>query len=609
MFSSSLLLHSFNAAHSFEAPLTPTMKKYLNIAHSRPPSSQSTHAIPAPRPTSSLAYAPPKRAEPHPRPATSLAHHRTASSSTLAPTAPSSKLTRSRTEGTIAVPDPSSKRKEDMPPPAIIPQHRPQGGAELTAPPERPLPPAVRQETKGPDRPERLTEAPSSRSTTTQVQRPDPAQRPVHAPKPHTGPLRAEPTSIRERLLGRGQRAPLPEPKPEPPSRPTQEKQAMPVVPKRLVLHTCLAVCSLFMACRSRLDSVRHGPKASAAITAAKRAVTQVAGASSAVSESSGTSRPASAQSIVEKKERPAEGKKADSKPPPTAASKTGSIRAQGKKEIPRAGPSVSDRPKPSTSTRSTGKVAPEPRAQKAQPKANPTAVAAGEKKEKPSQSSKSVPMLPPKKVVARTGGVTQPTLSQLARIKASEEEKGRRADAKGTTKPLTIRRKCKVVHPKVSSNETEMATTTPLPPSPEVRPVDVPLPESPVSAPLEVQEEQVVVPSEDDAEGAAVPVEAHPPMPTPVQVHPFGVAATAKTPISALVHSIQRGFLFSPNSPLSPAQPDAEWEYPAWPGPPGVVLGVGEEPSFEGVEESTIKRPLMAVGTDIERRALTEMN
>jgi hypothetical protein len=38
-------------------------------------------------------------------------------------------------------------------------------------------------------------------------------------------------------------------------------------------------------------------------------------------------------------------------------------------------------------------------------------------------------------------------------------------------------------------------------------------------------------------------------------------------------------------------------------------VLSVGEEPSFEGVEESTIKRPLMVVSTDIERRALTEMN
>ena len=348
---------------------------------------------------------------------------------------------------------------------------------------------------------------------------------------------------------------------------------------------------------------MRHGPKAPTAI-AAKRAVTQVAAASS---ESSGR---ASAQLIAEKKERPTDGKKVDSKPPAAAGGKTGGSRAQGRKEIPRTGPSVSDRSKPSTSTRATNKAGPEPRAPK---KEEPRAAA--EKKDKSSQSSKSAttaPVVPPKKVVARTGGVTQPTLSQLARIKAGEEEKGRRADARGTTKPLTIRRKCKIVPSTVTPNEAETAATmTPLPPSPEVKPVDVPLPESPVSAPLGVQvEEQAVVPSVNDTKDAAVPVEEHPLTPTPVPTsHPFGVALAAKTPITALVHSIQRGFLFSPNSPLSPAQPDAEWEYPAWPGPPGVVLSVGEEPSFEGVEESTIKRPLTALGTDIERRALADMN
>ena len=585
------------------------MKKYLNIvANSRPASSQSMHT----RPTSSMSAVPPKRVDPYPRPATSLAHHRTASSSSLAPGGAASKLTRSQTDGAIppsngpTAPGPSSKRKDDMPPPAIIPHHRPQG-LEPTAPPERLLPP-VRQETKGPERPERPAEAPSSRSTTTQVQRPDPAQRPAHVPKPQTGPLRAEPTSIRERLLGRGQRMPLPEPKPEPQPAPaarplpTQEKQAE--APKRSVHDTFLAY-SLLKPCRSRVDSVRHGPKASA-IMAAKRAITQVAAASS---QSSGQ---ASAQSIPEKKGRPTEGKKVDSKPPAAAGARTGISRTQGKKEIPRTGPAVSDRPKPSTSTRPTGKAGPEPRAQKEQPKA--------EKKDKPSQSSKSATTVPPKKVVARTGGVTQPTLSQLARMKAAEEEKGRRADAKGPTKPLAIRRKCKTAPPlKVTPNETEIPAATPLPPSPEVQPVDVPLPESPVSAPLPLavqEEEQVVVPSEakDTEDAAAVPVEEDPLTPTPTPAvpasHPFGVALATKTPISALVHSIQRGFLFSPNSPLSPAQPDASWEYPAWPGPAGVVLSVGgEEPSFEGVEESTIKRPLMVVGTDIERRALTEMN
>ncbi len=248
-------------AYSFAAPLTPTMKKYLNIpANSRPSSSQSTHTIPGTRSTSSMSSAPPKRVDPYPRPATSLAHHRSASSSNLAPTAPSveaaSKLTRSRTEGTIAssegpsAPGLSSKRKHDMPPPAIVPQRRPQS-SERRAPPERPVARVVRQETKGPERPERPAEAPSSRPTTAQIQRPDPAQRPVHAPKPQSGPMRTEPASIRERLLGRGQRAPFPEPKPglqpAPPSRPpfpTKEKQVTTeerVVPKRLVLYTCSA--------------------------------------------------------------------------------------------------------------------------------------------------------------------------------------------------------------------------------------------------------------------------------------------------------------------------------------------------------------------------------
>ncbi|KAH9055057.1 clasp N terminal-domain-containing protein [Lactarius vividus] len=452
---------------SFEAPLTPTMRKYLNIAaaaaaNSRPPSSQSTRTAPAPRPASSMSTAPPKRVEPHPRPATSLSHHRSASSSTLAPSA-ASRLTRSQTEGTIAqldgpsMPGPSSKRKDDMPPPAIIPQLRPQG-SEPTAPPERPAPPAARQETRGPERPERPASAPSSQSTTTQVQRPDPAQRPVHASKPHIGPLRAEPTSIRERLLGRGQRIPLPEAKTELPqlaplSRPTtQEKRAIaeaPVVPKR-----------------PRVDSVRQGPKAPTAM-AAKRAVSQVTMAASAVPGSSQTSRPASAQSIAEKKERPAEGKKVDSKllPPPTAGGKPGGSKAQGKKEVPKAGPSVSDRPKLSTSARSTGKTGQEPRVQKKEgPKIAHPPVVGGEKKEKSSQPTKgatTAPAIPPKKVAARTGGVTQPTLSQLARMKASEEEKERRADAKGSTKPLTIRRKGKAVPPKVACPERNRDTSS----------------------------------------------------------------------------------------------------------------------------------------------------
>jgi hypothetical protein len=228
--------------------------------------------------------------------------------------------------------------------------------------------------------------------------------------------------------------------------------------------------------------------------------------------------------------------------------------------------------------------------------------------------SSVSIHAKPPKKVAGRTGGATQPTLSQLARMKAAEEEKERRAATKGPTKPLTIRSKGKAVHPRARSKVVEIpaaALATPLPPSPEVRPADIPLPVSPLSAPLvavETRDEQIAVPSTTDTVDNLATDNEHPPvpmpMPTPIQVHPaqaFGVVMAKKTPISALVGSIQRGFLLSPNSPLSPAQPDVEWECPAW---PGLALNVGEEPSFEGVVESTMKRPLLAtgVGTDPER-------
>jgi hypothetical protein len=235
----SSLLPRFNAGYSFAAPLSPTMKKYLNIdvpsATSRPQSSQSTYSVPATRPTSSMASAPPKRAEPHPRPATSMAHHRSASSSALGSNAPSaaitSKLTRSQTEHTIAppngrpVPGPFSKRRDNMPPPDVIPQRRPQATSEQSAPLERPVPIAPPE----PKRVERPPEASSSR-TATQILRPDSMQPPVPSLKPHVGPLRAETMTIKERLLGGAQRILLPEtqqpaPAPPRPLLPPQEKK------------------------------------------------------------------------------------------------------------------------------------------------------------------------------------------------------------------------------------------------------------------------------------------------------------------------------------------------------------------------------------------------
>jgi hypothetical protein len=371
---------------------------------------------------------------------------------------------------------------------------------------------------------------------------------------------------------------------------------------------------SLFL-CSSRLDSVRHGPKSSAT-TNAKRPVVQIAATSPAAPE---PLPPA----VTENKECPipaAKGKKDGPKPQSGSKGKGLSTKIPGdrlgrKKEAQKAEPPAPDRPKSPMSIRSAGQGGPEVKTKK---KNDPEGVRPVVRKPSQSQAPRSVATTqtqPPKKVVPRTGGPTQPTLSQLARMKAAEEEKARRAVANGPTRPLTIRPKGKAIPPKTNSKDAEIpaaAMTTPLPPSPEVRPTDIPLPQSPVSVRLvqvEDQDEHAVVLSANDEKGNAMTASKHLPIPTPAAAHsaqPFGVGMAAKTPISALVNSIQRGFLLSPNSPLSPAQPDAEWKCPAWPGP---AINMGEEPSFEGVSESTMKRPLVVAGSDSERRALVDMN
>jgi hypothetical protein len=207
-----------NARYSFAAPLSPTMKKYLNIdipsGNSRPQSSQSTHVLPATRPISSLASAPSKWEEPHPRPATSMAHHRSASSLALAPTKSSTvmgpKLMRSETEPMIAPPighsaaGPSLKHRDNIPP-AIVPQRRQQAPSVSQTPMERPVT-TGRLEPKVAARPQ---EACSSRAAT-QILRPGSTQPFAHPPKHYVGPLRAEAITVKERLGG-PQRVLLPE--------------------------------------------------------------------------------------------------------------------------------------------------------------------------------------------------------------------------------------------------------------------------------------------------------------------------------------------------------------------------------------------------------------
>jgi hypothetical protein len=338
----------------------------------------------------------------------------------------------------------------------------------------------------------------------------------------------------------------------------------------------------------------------------AKRSVTQVA------ADGLGPSQPPVV--TVEKREVPihaTESKKEDSKPRFGAknkgfSSKTSNNGVRGKKEPQMTCRSAPDRPKSSTSTRSISQGSTEAKTTRKELKGVPSEPSAAQKASQSANGGAQMQTHPPKKAAVRIGGATKPTLSQLARMKAADEEKERRAVAKGSTKPLTIRPKRKAVPPKATSKELELlaaAIVTPLPPSPVVRPADIPLPVSPVS----VRDDRVPLSSTNEKESnEATTVDENLPELTPAQTHPpvqtFGVVA--KTPISALVSSIQRGFLLSPNSPLSPAQPDAEWECPVWPG----LLDV-EGPSFEGVAESTVKHLPTTLGKDPERKALVDMN
>ena len=611
--------------YSFAAPLSPTMKKYLNIditsGNSRPQSSQSTHVLPVTRPISSLASAPSKWEEPHPRPATSMAHHRSALSSAFAPTessrAAALKLTHSETKPMIAPPigrfvaGPSLKHRDNIPP-AIIPQHRqqvPSGPQALT---ERPVP-TGRLELKAPARPQ---EAGSSR-TGTQILRPESTQ-PFAPPKQYAGPQRAEAITVKERSGG-PQRVLLPDAqRPPAPSKSLLASQdvkvsaEVEVLFKRLVYYAYMKQYHSHLTRSSRLDSVRHGPKSSAVVDA-KRAVTQAGVAMTAVPKRPGFGSSQPSAVAVEKRGVPiqaTDSKNEDFKLRLSAKdkgvnSKISNSGVRGKKEPQMTRPSAPDHPKSSSTTRSIGQGGTDAKTRK-EPKGVPPAA------RKASQSANGgaqIQVHPPKDAAVRIGGATQPTLSQLARMKAADEEKQRRAVAKGPTKPLTLRLKRKAIPSKAASKEVELpaaAISTPLPPSPELRPADVPLPLSPVSA----QDGRVALSSTNNEErNLAKAVDEHPPIPTPAQMHPvqpFGVVTVAKTPISALVSSIQRGFLLSPNSPLSPAQPDAEWECPVW---PGLVLDVEEGPSFEGVAESTVKRPSAELGSDPERKALVDMN
>jgi hypothetical protein len=191
----------------------------------------------ATRPLSSLASAPSKWEELHPRPATSMAHHRSVSSSALAPTksstAVASKLTRSETEPMVvphtgcSAAGPSLKRRNNIPPPAIVPQRRQQAPTEHTVPTRQP-------ELRAAARPQ---EACSSR-TATHILRPESTRPFAPPPKQYAGPLRAEAMTVKEKLGG-PQRVLLPEtqrlPAPLLASQETKDSADVEVVFRRLV--------------------------------------------------------------------------------------------------------------------------------------------------------------------------------------------------------------------------------------------------------------------------------------------------------------------------------------------------------------------------------------
>lgn len=167
--------------------------------------------------------------------------------------------------------------------------------------------------------------------------------------------------------------------------------------------------------------------------------------------------------------------------------------------------------------------------------------------------------------------------------MKAAEKEKQHRALT--VPRPLAIRNKFKPVPRKRAGGEKEekdvaKAAAVPLPPSPgrKTGPTEVPLPPSrPASPPplqaqdaetpneaeeindaeakeIEEVEDEIEVESEAEEESASLPPLVHAATtPRHPVITSIDAADVGKTPISSLVAAIQRGFLATPASPLSP--------------------------------------------------------
>lgn len=239
-----------------------------------------------------------------------------------------------------------------------------------------------------------------------------------------------------------------------------------------------------------------------------------------------------------------------DAKPGPKREVVQAEARTAGSHRPVRATPSVESlrttRTAPTAESR-TATAAAKTREVAAQKGKQPSKPAATKATEKAKPVPKPVPTQRPgasharaasgesKGVTVKRGGHARSTSRDKAAVPA-EESKENEHEAREARK-------------KADKQVVAQAAEVPLPPSPKQEPAppptDVPLPPSPGPQPAQ---ERPVVPK--------IEVTTHSPA-TPDRPREAAGRAppVAQTPISALVADIERGFLFTPGDPLSPAQ------------------------------------------------------
>ncbi|KAG6889579.1 hypothetical protein C0992_004687 [Termitomyces sp. T32_za158] len=246
------------------------------------------------------------------------------------------------------------------------------------------------------------------------------------------------------------------------------------------------------------------------------------------------------------------------------------------------------------------------------------------------SQSLTSTDTLKPSK----TSGVTQPTLSQISRAKATAKQKqininapkARGTTAKGVPSSISNQRGAEKDAPKPADTRTKkplQPAKIPLPPSPTKSDSLCEELSSSTHAPdMELQANMAAANQDEDITPHAVIKNSHdvddktdseshdekieprhhekteqgPTTPTILSTDIFDT--NAKTPISSLLASIERGFMLTPSSPLSPPQAYINCDLDmAIPFPLGINGSPREEKAKDGV------KPFMfGVGDDYGR-------